>query len=562
MYDLNEIPFSMHGSYLAVSRMKEHFEGLNIRTVRNRQGIIPVFRIDMLNEDNSVIEFEEFPGFGGIMLSAEGKYLKISFQDTKTIRFGGNVKIKLTMDKSRFYSYANYYPGKRAEFTFGNNYKIMVSPVKGNIEINAPFDRVNCEKIEITCLPDGNGYLDFSLEEFMTAYVPKQFDSVENCISRREADFDEWMEKTLDVKPCYTDTARICSFVNYISVVEPDGHIKRPSMYMSKNWMTNIWCWDRCFNVLSLAKKNTPFAMEQYLALFDHQNESGCLPDCVNDQHIIYDYVKTPLEGWALTYIMKHTDYLTDQMLAKLYGPLRDWTDWWFNYRDYDKDGLPQYNSGLDSGWDNNAIFAGGNLVEAPDLISFLIIQMDALSLISKKLDRIEESIYWKERSDRTYEKFIEHSWDGERFLPLRSGEHAFNDKQDSLMNFVPLILGERLDKGIRNKLISGLKENGRFICDFGITTEGMNSEYFDPEGYWSGPVWGPATAIMVYGLVASNEMDLAKDIAKKYCDNMVKNGTSENFNPKTGKAQEDRAYTWTTSSFLILASFLESGEF
>jgi hypothetical protein len=542
--------------------MREHFDGLYIRTVRGREGIVPVLRIEIMDESGASLDFGETAMFSNIELKHDKTAMVFTFQDSNTIRCRGNGTCKLTMNPARYYSYANEYPGGRVEITYGNNFKLMATPVRGSIVLDAPFDRVCCTKIDITILPDKDGIIDFSIEEFQSAYIPKTFHPIEDCINSISSDIEKWLDKTVTTEFKYAKTRNLCSFVNYMSVVEPSGLIRRPSMYMSKNWMTNIWCWDRCFNVIALAKKNVEFAMEQYLSLFDHQNESGCLPDCVNDRYLIMDYVKPPLEGWALIHMMKHTEYLTDERLTLLYEPLKKWTDWWFSCRDYDHDGLPQYNSGLDSGWDNNSVFAGGNLVESPDLIAFLILQLDMLAIMASRLKMSDEAFYWKDRSVQTLEKFISHSWRVDRFIPYRSGTHTYNPDSDSLINYVPMILGKRLPLDIRTKLIEGLKKEDRFICPYGLTTEGMQSIYFDPKGYWSGPVWGPATTIIVYGLIECGETELAMEISRRYCDNMVQNGTSENFNPLTGEAQFDRAYTWSTSAFLILASYLESGEF
>jgi glycogen debranching enzyme len=128
-------------------------------------------------------------------------------------------------------------------------------------------------------------------------------------------------------------------------------------------------------------------------------------------------------------------------------------------------------------------------------------------------------------------------------------------------MNFVPLVLGARLPENVRTRLVEGLKEEGRFLCSFGLTTESLRSPFHEPDGYWSGPVWGPAVTLVVDGLVRCGENEFARDIAQRYCDNMVRNGTAENFNSLTGAGQNDRAYTWSTSAFLLLSAFLHSGK-
>ena len=36
-------------------------------------------------------------------------------------------------------------------------------------------------------------------------------------------------------------------------------------MYMSKNWMTNIWSWDNCFNAMALVRHQPELAWDQFM---------------------------------------------------------------------------------------------------------------------------------------------------------------------------------------------------------------------------------------------------------------------------------------------------------
>lgn len=72
-----------------------------------------------------------------------------------------------------------------------------------------------------------------------------------------------------------------------------------------------------------------------------------------------------------------------------VYDALVKWTYWWLTYRDDDNDGIPQYNHGNESGWDNGTAFSGGVPIECPDLTAYLIIQMDVLADIAGRLGRM-----------------------------------------------------------------------------------------------------------------------------------------------------------------------------
>ena len=62
---------------------------------------------------------------------------------------------------------------------------------------------------------------------------------------------------------------------------------------------------------------------------------------------------------------------------------------------------------------------------------------------------------------------------------------------------------------------------------------------------------------ILVYGLRDAGELEFANLIAKSFCDMAAQNGMAENYNALTGECLRDKAYTWTSSVFLILANEL-----
>jgi len=56
-------------------------------------------------------------------------------------------------------------------------------------------------------------------------------------------------------------------------------------------------------------------------------------------------------------------------------------------------------------------------------------------------------------------------------------------------------------------------------------------------------------------GLDRAGERDLARELATRFCRSCAKSGAAENFDALTGDGLCDRAYTWTSSVFLLLAN-------
>jgi glycogen debranching enzyme len=59
---------------------------------------------------------------------------------------------------------------------------------------------------------------------------------------------------------------------------------------------------------------------------------------------------------------------------------------------------------------------------------------------------------------------------------------------------------------------------------------------------------------IIVDGLAAAGEKQLAREVASRFCHMVTRSGMAENFDAITGLGLCDPAHTWTCSVFLVLA--------
>jgi glycogen debranching enzyme len=247
---------------------------------------------------------------------------------------------------------------------------------------------------------------------------------------------------------------------------------------------------------------------------------------------------------------------MTDERLAEIYPLVGNLTNFWLTCRDDDGDGICQYNHGNDSGWDNSTIFAAGCPVESPDLAAWLILQMDWLASASSRLGYDDQAEHWRSRAEATLERMLEVLWHEDQFV-ARVPESQWRQPQesgDTLLLYMPIILGERLDEQTRSKMIASLRQSGRFFTSHGYATESPKSPLHESDGYWRGPIWAPPTMILADGLARSGQEGLAHEIARRFCRMCASGGFAENFDAQTGQPLRDRAYTWTASVFLILA--------
>ncbi|SFC65463.1 Trehalase [Bacillus sp. 491mf] len=556
MFDMQQVPFSRHGSFLVISLNNDN--GLLIRNIRGGDDDFgEVFKIEVLNRKGEVLSCETKMTPSVLTLQTAEGDVNICFSDVNTIRFYSKQLNLRFVGIIGSYDYC--IPSAQDGFeinSFSKEMRFHLSTISGVIQMDAPFEELRCKHIIADiCAQDEESGIDVELTEYKT--VPRKTKERKTFIEAARAvemDFVNWVHHTLTAPENLSKGRELAAYITWSCMVEAEGYLPRQAMYMSKNWMTNIWSWDHCFNAMALAVHQPKAAWDQFMIFFDKQDACGVLPDYINDKFALWNCCKPPIHGWTLKWMMERTDFITDKHLQEVYEPLCKWTNWWFTYRDDDKDGIPQYNHGNDSGWDNSTIFHHGAPVESPDLSAFLILQMEVLAEIAEKLGFTEASQEWENRANKTLDRMIQHCWRENRFIAPCSGEHSY-EVSESLVLYIPLILGKRLPKEMIQCLLADLKEENRFLTKYGFATESIRSPYYREDGYWRGPIWAPTTLIMIEALKAIGQHEFAQDIAGRFCIMANENGMAENFHAQTGQGLRDLAFTWTSSVFLVLAN-------
>jgi len=559
--DIRTVPFSAYGSYFVISHLPvkgDREEGLFVRLIRGGDSDIgAVFRIEALHGEQSVpFQVEATPAL--LRLTTDRGYAEWCIAEPEVLRVRANgIGLRFALVPGA-YDYAAPIGERGWEVnSFGHERRFMFTPLQGTLQADSAWDGLHSRKIDVLGTPDAaTGELELAIEEYRVVPRFKDHAPFDECVKFVRSMFDNWLNQTLPVPSQYEQARTLAAYITWSCVVRQDGNLPRPAMYMSNNWMTNIWSWDHCFNAIALAGNMPETAWDQFMIFFDKQDVSGMLPDFMNDKFSLWNCCKPPIHGWTLMRMMERTEWLTESQLREVYGPLARWTEWWFAHRDDDGDGVPQYNHGNDSGWDNSTVFRNAIPVESPDLSVFLILQMDALAAIAEKLGMPDEARSWRARGDETFDRMLAHFWKGERFSAMQSGTHA-EAAGDSLILFMPILLGTRLPDDIRTHLLAGLKYENRFLTPHGLATESVQSEFYKSDGYWRGPIWAPSTYLLYEGLKAAGEPAFARDVARRFCDMAAKSGMAENFDALTGEGLRDPAFTWTSSVFLLLANEL-----
>jgi glycogen debranching enzyme len=245
-------------------------------------------------------------------------------------------------------------------------------------------------------------------------------------------------------------------------------------------------------------------------------------------------------------------------VLEKAYRHLELWTNWHFQFRDSDGDGIPEYVMGFDSGWDNSTVFDLGSNIESPDLPAYLILQMKTLARIAHKLGNDDLQQYWYERASQLLKNFLEHSCVNGIFVAKQSGTHYYEASPTSLLTLMPIVLGSELPTDMLESLAQQIEEH--HVTEYGLATESIHSPKYKSDGYWRGPIWAPTTYLVIDGLQKAGYPTLARKIALNFCGTVAGNGTYENYDALTGRGLRDPGYTWTSSVALCLMSETNEG--
>lgn len=565
-FDITDVPFSRRESNLVFSswpRDQPEQAELLLRHIFAEEKT-PVFALEPM-VDGRAVRGKLTATPGRLRIEADGGVIEIIMPDPNVIRLRGEgIGLRLREPRQGGKAWSLLIPAGPGRWrSIIGSCKLLFTPIAGDIAVTAPWQpkpgqrhRHHGTSPMIADMASEDGRWELALHGYESEIDPPDItEPFDQAAQRVEQDFARWRDACPPAPKRYAGARELAAYISWSSVVPASGNFFAPAMLMSKNWMTNTWNWDNYFNAWASTYRDPDFAWDQFLLHIRHQHETGALGDAINQQKIGWSYTKPPVHGWMLERMMHISDRIDDHRLAEVYPPLVRWTEWWCRYRDDDGDGICQYHHGNDSGWDDATAFDVGSPNEAPDLNALLVIQMDVLGQIADRLAKPEEAEAWRGRSTRLLKALIDHSWRDGQFVSMVSGTHEYRSPGDSLLNFIPLVLGRRLPDAILDQMVEGLTRPGRFLTEWGLATEAVDSPEFLNTGYWRGAIWPPPMMMIIDGLRNAGRTELAEDLAERFCRLVDTHGFGENHDPLSGVAHYDPAYTWSTSVFQILAA-------
>jgi len=566
-FDISLMPFSCAGSYLRISPLWVGKPGrLAIGCVRGRckrLGTINLFEIGLFRGGREVAyEWNARPD--RLVLRSRGGKARFAFCDPSTLRFtAGGVSLRLLP----CHAASTVTPGGPGRCLIGDSPTGTFQHLRAGRGTTLKVHPGRGEYAMKGTGKDGSVVAEFSSKGTVSGAIrvtprEERWDEPLAPISRAESEqrarWRAWLAGMPEVPDEFRRAGERAWLLNWLCTVEPEGLMTRRAILMSKNWMTNVWSWDNCFNALAVASADPQLAWDQLLLMFDHQAPNGSLPDSVNDSELVCTFVKPPVYGWTVMGLVRTLGLRRCRRhIRQIYEPLGRLTDWWYTCRDYDNDGMCQYHHGNDSGWDNATAFDQGYPTEGADLAAHLVLQTEALAFMADVLGRGSEAAAWRERSHGQLAALLALGVKGNRFFSPLSGRRSAR-QTGSLLNYIPMVLGPRLPEPIRRRMVRDLSPGGSFLTEHGLATQAVDGPLYEPDGYWRGPIWAPSTYLIFDGLRQAGETGLARTVAERFCRMCaMQDGMYENYNALTGQGLRDPGYTWTASVFLLLANWL-----
>ncbi|MFF8392357.1 trehalase family glycosidase [Streptomyces sp. NPDC016172] len=559
-FSVQDIPFSTYGSWFGISPVvaeKTYAEDLHLVSHQNgMHAVLRLMPLDPVTGDRAATRVEARPGL--LSWTGAGGRVDLTYESPDTVRLRGSglglavrAAAQVLTPFSGTYFFHDAAAGAHVFTSYETGRRYRATVLSGTAGAVGAQSLGSAER-GLTAVAEAGGTWEIAIEELDAARPPyTSATAFDEIVASAQRSFAEFVDAVAPWRSAATPAAELAAYVVWSATVNPTGLVTRPAVLMSKHWMDKVWSWDHCFNALALAPGRPELARDQFALPFDHQDGSGALPDSVTHSEVLYNFVKPPIHGWAFGRLRRRLPTPPGRAeLAEVYGRLERWTNFWLTARRTPGAAFPHYQHGNDSGWDNATTFDPERVVETADLSAFLILQLRELADLASELDRPDEAGRWTRVAEETQAALLDQLWRDDRFVARGVGT-GDTWSSASLLDLMPIVLGEHLPGHVGGALADHIKAH---LTPYGLATELPTSPHYLDDGYWRGPIWAPATVLIEDGLRRAGHHRLADDISTRFRALCETHGFAENFDALTGTGLRDRAYTWTASSYLLLA--------
>ena len=339
-------------------------------------------------------------------------------------------------------------------------------------------------------------------------------------------------------------------------MLAPQGRIPSPQIQFFAGIIASQW--QMCQNAVALME-HSDLALGLLQGPLDFIGREGQLPDMYDEVTFESQCTKPPMHGWALKLIMAKKDIIKEcgrEKVEKLYTGLCKWADWWLTLRDEDGDGLPVVYHSDETGLDDCSLFTAYNTLVTPDIAAYLVLLLEANGDLAKSLGKPDgEYTAWYDKSKRTLDTLLNKLWDGKHFVGINpeTGEKLVSQ---SILHYVPAVLGNRLPPEIIDKLADELSDQTTFNSPWGLASEAMTSPLYAPIKFGLGCILPPMMLYICTGLWETHRRAAAKEFMEKYCSALAKSNIPFFIDAKNGSGIYYGS-SWACCAYVTLAKML-----
>ena len=223
------------------------------------------------------------------------------------------------------------------------------------------------------------------------------------------------------------------------------------------------------------------------------------------------------------------------KFLEEAYSSGKKFYKYYSSRRDSNKNGLSEWGAHavLESvrdgqvavwdrvGWPSN--------FEGPDINAMMVMEARALASMAQELQYHDEEKEWDLISESRRKLINRYLWDNRTGFYYNVDKNdldfSFKNKDDlkikEIIGFLPLWAGVATKKQA-NELLKAMKDPNEFWRPFGIPTLTAKDEYYNPIGYWNGPIWIQWQYLVFRGLLDYGYVNEAVELAERVMDNII----------------------------------------
>jgi hypothetical protein len=299
-------------------------------------------------------------------------------------------------------------------------------------------------------------------------------------------------------------------------------------------------------------------AKENLTTLFQGQMGSGMLPYMVNEDlsSIYFWQTQPPVQGWVVQKVLERDPEgpLKEAFASEMLKRGGAYVAFFENQRDINHNGLMEYTSAIESGWDDTPRYTWFNLptsnlggfipkpgIDSVELNTWLHTYMETLADLSQELQDANGVQVWRRKAQGLAQRIELNLWsEKDRAWMDRTRDEKFVRTLTPAVWF-PAFLGVSHDEErIRAVIEEHLLNPEEFFGAYPIPTVAYNDPAYNQEGegmYWRGQIWIITAYSGLETLFRYGYEKEAKELKQRLIGMLAgKGGVFENYSAQTGE--------------------------